>query len=188
MNKKRRLVLAVTGASGSIYARLLIDRLDRLREQIDECFLVFSDNARAVWEYELGHFDENMLPYKVYSNSDYFAPFASGSAGFDCMIICPCSMGAVGRIANGVSNDLISRSADVILKERKHLILTVRETPFSQIHLRNMLSLTEAGAVICPACPSFYSKPADIEAVVSTVVDRLLQLAGFEFDRYRWGS
>ena len=123
-----------------------------------------------------------------YQPGNFFAPMASGSAGYDAMIVCPCTMGTLGRIAAGVSSDLLTRAADVMLKERKKLILVPREAPFSLIHLNNMKLLTEAGAIICPASPSFYSKPATIEDVAMTVVDRVLALAGFDLESYAWGS
>ena len=116
------------------------------------------------------------------------APFASGSAGFDTMIVCPCSMGTLGRIASGVSDDLITRSADVILKERRKLILVVRETPYSLIHINNMKTVTEAGGIICPATPSFYSLPKTAEEIAGTVINRVIDLVGFENDSYRWGK
>ena len=130
----------------------------------------------------------NNTPFKVYGKEDFFAPFASGSAGYDALIICPCSMGTLGRIASGISNDLITRAADVLLKERKKLICVVRETPYNLIHLRNMTAVTEAGGIICPATPSFYSKPQTIEEAAETVVDRALQLAGIDIKTYRWGA
>ena len=116
------------------------------------------------------------------------APFASGSAKFDTMIVCPCSMGVLGRIASGMSNDLTTRAADVILKERRRLILVLRDTPFSLIHINNMKLVTEAGGIICPASPSFYSKPQTFEELAATVIDRVLDLVGFELDTYRWGA
>jgi len=116
---------------------------------------------------------------KEYSNKDFFVPFASGSSDFDTMIICPASMGILGRIASGTSDDLIARGADVMLKERRKLILVPRETPYNLIHIRNMETLTLAGAIICPASPSFYSKPASIDELVMTVVERVISLAGF---------
>ena len=116
------------------------------------------------------------------------APFASGSARFQTMIICPCSMGMLGRIAAGISDDLITRAADVILKERRRLILVPRDTPLSLIHLKNMVAVTEAGGIITPACPSFYSKPADFESLAATVVDRVLDLAGLELPTFRWND
>lgn len=186
--KKIRLIIGVTGASGSVYGKLLIDKVKSLEDQVDECGIVFSDNARAVWSYELCSFDETLIPFKLYRQDDFFSPLASGSAHFDVMIVCPCTMGTLGRIASGVSNDLLTRAADVILKERKKLILIPREMPYSLIHLNNMKLLTEAGTIICPASPSFYSKPQNIEEAVMTVVDRVLTLAGFEFPGFHWGA
>ena len=116
------------------------------------------------------------------------APFASGSSSYTALIICPCSMGTLGRIAGGISNDLVTRTADVMLKERCKLICVVRETPYNLIHLRNMTAVTEAGGIICPATPSFYSKPQTIEEAAYTVIHRVLQLAGIESDGYRWGE
>lgn len=185
---KKKIVVAITGASGSIYAKLLLGKLMLLSDQIEKADVVLSSNAIDVWKHELGNDFSYGDDFRVFKNDDFFAPFASGSAGYDCMIVCPCSMGVVGRVANGISNDLISRAGDVMLKERKKLILAVRETPYSQIHLKNMLALTEAGAIICPATPSFYSMPENIEQLANTVVDRILNLAGFSFDSYRWGG
>ena len=186
--KKLKIIIGITGASGSIYGKLLLDKVKSLEGQIRDCGVVFSDNARAVWAYELGKFNEKEVPFQVYRPDDFFSPLASGSAGYDVMIVCPCTMGTLGRIASGVSTDLLTRAADVILKERKKLILVPREMPYSLIHLNNMKILTEAGAVICPASPSFYSKPQNMEEAVMTVVDRALTLAGFEFPSFRWGK
>lgn len=159
-----------------------------MQKQINEVNIVFSSNARDVWLHELGSFDETEIPFKIYGKNDFNAPFASGSAGFDTMIIIPCSMGTLGRIAQGISNDLISRAADVILKERRKLILVTRETPLNLIHINNMKTITEAGGIICPATPSFYSKPQTINELVQTVTDRVLSLAGLETDGYQWGT
>ena len=186
--KKHKIIVGVTGASGSIYAKVLLNKLVLLKDQIEEVGIVFSDNARDVWEYELGNKDYEKLPFKVYGKNDFMAPFASGSARFGTMIVCPCSMGTLARIAQGISNDLITRSADVILKERRKLILVTRDTPLSLIHLENMRSVTLAGAIIAPASPSFYSKPADFESLAATVVDRVLDLAGLENVTYRWSE
>jgi 4-hydroxy-3-polyprenylbenzoate decarboxylase len=119
---------------------------------------------------------------------DFHAPFASGSGQFNTMIIIPCSMGTLGRIATGVSNDLITRAADVVLKERRKLICVVRDTPYNLIHIRNMETVTLAGGIICPATPSFYSVPKTIEEVAATVVDRVLDLAGINVKTFRWGN
>lgn len=184
----RKIVVAITGASGSIYAKVLLNRLVELKDQISEVGVVMSDNAKVVWQEELQNQDYNQIPFKFYSKNDFFAPFASGSARFDTMIICPCSMGTLARIAHGISSDLTTRAADVILKERRKLILVTRETPLSQIHIQNMKIITETGGVICPASPSFYSMPKTFDDLAATVVDRVLSLAGFDFNHYQWGT
>ena len=184
--EKKKIVVAITGASGAIYSQRLLFYFSKIIEQIETVDLVFTENADSVWKYELA--EELPASFKIYKNDDFFAPFASGSAKYDSMIICPASMGMIGRIAAGVSNDLISRAADVMLKERKKLIVVPRETPYNLIHLRNMTSLTEAGAIIIPASPSFYSKPDTIEKLVDTVVFRILDLINLDFKSYRWGE
>ncbi|MGZ3852873.1 MAG: UbiX family flavin prenyltransferase, partial [Flavisolibacter sp.] len=118
----------------------------------------------------------------------FTAPFASGSAKYDAMIIVPCSMGTLGRIASGVSNDLVTRGSDVMLKERRKLILVIRDTPYNLVHIRNMESVTLAGGIICPASPSFYSKPQSIEQAAATVVDRVVDLTGLSNESFRWGQ
>ncbi|MBJ10200.1 MAG: 3-octaprenyl-4-hydroxybenzoate carboxy-lyase [Flavobacteriales bacterium] len=185
---KHKIIVSVSGASGAIYAKVLFDKLQQLSEQIDAVGVLMSDNAKFVWETELGNKDYENLPFDFYEKQDFMAPFASGSAQYETMIICPCSMGIMGRIATGVSNDLTTRSADVILKERRKLILVTRETPLSLIHINNMKFVTEAGGIICPASPSFYSNPTNFEALVSTVIDRVLTLSGLNLDMYRWGD
>ncbi|NBO59108.1 MAG: UbiX family flavin prenyltransferase [Chitinophagia bacterium] len=185
---EKKIVIAITGASGSIYANLLIKKLGKIKEQWNEVTIVFSDNAKTVWKTELGNEDYNQLPYPIFEKSDFNAPFASGSGRFDTMIIIPCSVGTLGRIAQGVSNDLITRAADVILKERRKLICVLRETPYNFIHIKNMETITLAGGIICPATPSFYSNPKTIEEAASTVVDRVLDLAGLNIKTYRWGN
>ena len=185
--QKHKIIIGITGASGSVYGKMLLEKLAALQDQITDCGVIFSANAKDVWKFELGEFDTDHIPFMVYSPDDFFAPMASGSAGYDAMIICPCTMGTLGRIASGVSNDLMTRAADVILKERKKLILVPRELPYSLIHLNNMKLLTEAGAIICPASPSFYSKPQTINEAVMTVIDRVLKIAGFDFSSFHWG-
>ncbi len=184
----KKIVIAVGGSSGSIYAKVLMDRLVELKGQWEAVGVVMSSNARFNWEYELGEASYEHYPFQFYEKMDFMAPFASGSAKYDTMIVCPCSMGLLGRIASGISNDLTTRAADVILKERRRLILMPRDTPFSLIHINNMKLLTEAGAIICPAIPSFYSKPSTFEDLALTVIDRILDLAGFELNSYRWGE
>jgi len=182
----RKIVIAITGASGAIYAKLLLEKMQQLNNQVKEIAVVMSDNAKDVWKFELDDESYNNLPFKIYSKQNFMAPFASGSAGFDTMVIVPCSMGTLGRIAGGISDDLITRAADVVLKERRKLILVARDTPFNLIHIRNMQTVTEAGGIICPAIPSFYSKPQTIEELAMTVVNRVIDLMGLENDSYRW--
>ncbi len=185
---KRKIVIAVTGASGSLYARQLVDKLLAIPGQWNELALVITDNAKTVWKTELGNDSFNQYTVNIYDKNDFNAPFASGSGQFDTMIIIPCSMGTLGRIATGVSNDLITRAADVILKERRKLVCVVRDTPYNLMHIRNMETVTVAGGIICPATPSFYSRPQTIEAVAATVVDRVLDLCGFTIASFRWGT
>ena len=184
----RKIVVAVTGASGSIYARLLLNKLAALKDQWEAVAVVMTENAKEVWRTELDTTDYGNYSFPFFSQRDFNAPFASGSGKYDTMIVIPCSMGTLGRVATGVSSDLITRAADVILKERRKLICVVRDTPYNLIHIRNMETVTLAGGIICPATPSFYSRPATIEAVAATVVDRVLDLAGLDHATYRWGE
>jgi len=181
-----KIAVAVTGASGSVYARVLLDKLLEMKEQVTEVGLVWSDNAFTVWQHELGDKSYEKYPFKVWEKNNFMAPFASGSSSYSALIICPCSMGTLGRIAGGMSNDLVTRTADVMLKERRKLICVVRETPYNLIHLRNMTTVTEAGGIICPATPSFYSQPKNIEEAAYTVIHRVLHLSGINIDGYKW--
>lgn len=183
-----KIAVAITGASGAIYAKILLEQLQELREQVNEVALVWSENAKYVWKHELGNEDYENIPFRSYEKNDFTAAFASGSSSYSALIICPCSMGTLGRIASGMSNDLITRAADVMLKERRKLICVVRETPYNLIHLRNMTTVTEAGGIICPATPSFYSNPKDINQAVKTVTDRVLQLCGIDIKGFKWGE
>ena len=185
---KRKIIVSVSGASGAVYAKVLFDRLLALKSQVDKVGVIMSDNAKDVWKYELENELYKNYPFDFYDKNDFMAPFASGSAQYDTMIICPCSMGTLGRIASGVSNDLTTRAADVILKERRKLILIVRETPYNLIHINNMKTATEAGAIVCPATPSFYSKPTTVEQIALTVIDRVIDLCGIENDSFRWSE
>lgn len=192
--KKHKIIVGITGASGSIYTKVLLEKLSLLNDQVESIGIVMSDNAKQVWECELPasplapllQRGENI--FQSFGKNDFHAPFASGSSDFRTMIVCPCSMGTMARIATGVSNDLITRAADVILKERRKLILVPRDTPLSLIHINNMKTITEAGGIICPASPSFYSQPKTFEELASTVVDRVLDLCGLEIKTYRWGT
>ena len=184
----KKIVVAISGSSGSIYAKVLLDKLLLLQGQTEAVGIVATAAAKLNWELEIGPMDLSAYPFQLYEPHDFFAPFASGSAKYDTMIVCPCSMGSLARIATGISNDLITRAADVMLKERRKLILVTRESPLSLIHINNMKAVTEAGGIIAPASPSFYSRPQDIASIAGTVVDRVLDLAGFEVPTYRWGA
>jgi len=183
-----KVIIGLGGSSGAIYGKLLLDRMVSMPDQYSEVGIVMSRNAQINWALELPGVAINSYGFKVYANDDFYAPFASGSARYNKMIICPCSMGTLARIAHGLSDDLMTRAADVILKEKRQLIVVPRETPFSLIHLQNMSLLTQAGAIICPAIPSFYHKAKTIEDVCLTVVDRVLDLAGFQIESNRWGE
>ncbi len=176
----RKIVVGITGASGVIYAHLLLKKLAGLSDQYERMDLVISKTAREVWQHELQDEPIDQHSFKIWDPDSFWAPMASGSAGYDTMIIIPCTMGTMGRIASGHANDLITRTADVMLKERKKLILVSRETPLSLIHIRNMETITLAGGIVCPANPSYYQKPTSIEELAETVVDRVLTLVGIE--------
>jgi 4-hydroxy-3-polyprenylbenzoate decarboxylase len=184
----KKIVIAITGASGSLYAKNLLDKLIHLQGQWNDIGVVMTDNAKQVWQTELSNDSYKEYGFRFFGPHDFMAPFASGSGKFDTMIIVPCSMGTLGRIASGMSNDLITRAADVILKERRKLICVVRDTPYNLIHIRNMETVTLAGGIICPATPSFYSRPQTLDQVAATVVDRILDLAGFDISTFRWGA
>ncbi|MBK8956617.1 MAG: UbiX family flavin prenyltransferase [Saprospiraceae bacterium] len=181
-----RIVIGVGGASGSLYAKVMLQKLMLQKEH--EIQLVFTGNAMQNWRLENPEVDPMDFTFKIFDNKDFSAGFASGSGKFDAMIICPCSAGLMGRIANGVSDDLMTRSADVMLKERKKLILVLRETPLHLIHIENMRQLTLAGAIICPAIPSFYSKPQTMDELALTVSNRALELAGIDTASFQWGK
>jgi flavin prenyltransferase len=181
---KKKIVVAITGASGSLYAKRLLQQLEPIPDL--EVGIVMSRNAPDVWRQELEEDPE--IPFPIYDRMDYMAPFASGSAKYMHMAIVPCSMGTLGRIASGFSDDLITRAADVILKERRQLICMVRDTPLNLIHLDNMRTVTMAGGIILPAIPSFYSRPESIEAVIDTVVHRIMDQMEIDFKSYRWGE
>jgi 4-hydroxy-3-polyprenylbenzoate decarboxylase len=184
----KKIAIAITGASGSIYARLLLQKLAEIKDQIEELSIVITNNAKFVWETEIGDTQYDQFSARYFSTKDFTAPFASGSAKYDALIIIPCSMGTLGRIANGISNDLITRAADVLLKERKKLVCVIRDTPYNLIHIKNMETVTLAGGIICPATPSFYSKPQTLEEAALTVVDRVIDLIGLSNSSFRWGA
>ena len=184
----QKIVIGITGASGSIYAERLLTKLMQMKDQVDALGVVMSNNAKDVWRTELENSSFKNFDIPFFDHNNFFAPFASGSGQYNTMIIVPCSMGTLGRVASGISNDLITRAADVVLKERRKLICVVRETPYNLIHLKNMETITLAGGIICPATPSFYSNPKTIVEVADTVVDRIIDLAGLQQTSYRWGA
>lgn len=181
-----KLVVAISGATGAPYARRLLDFLAEHGPahgvSVD---LVFTTTGKQVWKQEIGA--EPRYPFKIWKNQDFTAPFASGSSLYDAMVVIPCSAGALARIAHGVSVDLVGRAADVMLKERRKLLLVLRETPISLVHARAMTQVIEAGAMVMPASPSFYSAPKTIDALVDTVVARVLDRLGLPNDlMQRW--
>ena len=191
--KVRKIVVAVGGASGSIYAQRLLASLARLQEQGQglEVALCFSRAGEEVWKHEIGApvADSLGVSFRRYGLNDFHAPFASGSAGWDAMVVIPCSSGGLARIAHGISDDLIGRAADVMLKERRPLVLVFREAPLSMVHLENMTAAARAGATILPASPSFYSHPTTLEALVDTVNARVLDHLGVDNRLMpRWGD
>lgn len=181
----RKIILAIGGSSGSIYAQRLLTKIRDLTGI--KLGVVMTDNAISNWEIEIGMFSVKEWPFTFYDKNDFNAPFASGSAKYDTMIICPSSMGLIGRIANGHSNDLIT-SSRCDPERKKKIDHSPQETPYNLIHLKNMTKLTKSGAIICPATPSFYSKPQNIEELADTVIDRVLDLASLGIKTYRWGE
>ena len=178
-----KLVIAATGASGTIYLQRLLSQIDCAANEVH---LVMSGHAKQVAAQEV---DRLVVPdgVKEHAESDLNVPFVSGSARFDAMVIVPCSMATLGRIASGCSDTALLRAADVFLKERRKLILVPRETPWSLIHARNAVTLLEAGAILLPAIPSFYSRPGSVDEVADTVVWRILDQIGLPNPRaYRW--
>ena len=180
------IIVAITGASGAIYARQILDLLIN-SEDVSRVALVMSDHARDVVEAE-----GVVLPasdkVQQFANDDMWSSLASGSARWDAMIVVPCSMGTVGRVAAGVSRTLIERAADVMLKERRRLVMVVREAPYSLIHLRNLTTITEAGAIVLPASPSFYFKPQTIDELASTISLRAVEMLGIDVKHRSWGE
>ncbi len=184
----KKIVIAITGASGMTYANQLLEILktEGLQKQISELAIIVSENVERIWKSEIFNNNISDFGFKIYKNNNFYVPFASGSSAYDVMIIIPCSMGTMGRISNGISDSLISRTADVMLKERKKLILVSREMPLSLIHINNMKTITEAGGIICPASPNFYNNPQNIIEIINTVVERVLDLANLKHSAKRW--
>lgn len=181
------LLIAITGASGAVYAKRMLQKLEGLRGQADRIAVVFTDSGKKVWQYELGE-DPVELPFIQYDNNNFFTPPASGSGRFNTMVVIPCTMGTLAAIAHGLADDLVARAADVMLKERRNLIIVPREMPFNLIHIRNMEQIVLAGGIICPANPSFYSGITTLEQAIDSVVNKVLHLAGFQFDSFNWAE
>jgi 4-hydroxy-3-polyprenylbenzoate decarboxylase len=179
-----KIIVAVTGASGAIYARQVLDALVAHAE-VERIALILSDHTEDVMRAE-GISLPASERIERFENSDMWASVASGSARWDAMIIVPASMGTVGRIASGISRTLIERAADVMLKERRRMVVVVRESPYSLIHLRNMTTLTEAGAIILPASPSFYFNPLTIEELCMTISTRAVEHLGITTNHQEW--
>lgn len=187
-NRPVRLLIGITGASGSIYAKKLLERIETLPDKPEQTAVIISEAGKKVWQYELGDTSFGTLPFTVYRNDDLFAPPASGSSGFTAMVICPCSVGTLGRIAAGTAEGLITRAADVMLKEKRKLILVIREAPLNLIHIRNMETVTLAGGTIFPASPGFYYPEKDPDSIIGHFADRVLEAAGLNIPgRYMWG-
>lgn len=184
--KKQKCIIAITGASGSIYAVNLLEKLRHHKSHFEEIAVIFSETGKKVILYETGSIPSLRKPFRLFSNDDLFASPASGSAGYDSMIVIPCSMGTLSRIAAGNAQTLIERTADVMLKERKQMILVTRETPLSLIHIRNMETVTLAGGIILPASPSFYRKPETINDLVDSVTERIMKFILPGSEGFHW--
>ena len=188
-SKKKNILVAITGASGAIYAKQLLEKLNDLKEKESlEISVIYSKTGKEVAIHEIGYDFVKELNLKTYEDNNFYAPFASGSSPADILVIAPCSMGTLGRIANGFSDSLITRAADVVLKERKKLILLTRETPLNLIHIKNMELISLSGGIIFPASPSFYNKPTNIEDLVNTVIFRILDFMHIAITYDRWGK
>lgn len=189
--KKKKIVVAITGASGAPYAKRLLTWLGaRAKNEGDvEIGVCLSATAPEVWALECGGDIRESIDQPVWGARDYKAPFASGSAGWNAMVVVPCSMGTAARIAHGISDTLLTRAADVMLKERRTLIVVPRETPLSVVHLENLTTLARAGALVMPAMPSFYGKPETMDQLLDTVLARVVDHLGLDHDlAHRWGS
>lgn len=188
---KRKIVVGITGASGAPYAKRLLEVLEeRARTKQDvEVGVCLSSTAPEVWALECGGDVREAVRSPIWGGRDYNAPFASGSAGWNAMVVIPCSMSTVARIAHGTSDSLLTRAADVMLKERRSLIVVPRETPLSVIHLENLTTLARAGALVLPAAPAFYTQPKTLADAVDGIVGRVLDHVGLEHElSKRWGS
>ena len=186
-----KIVVGITGASGAPYAKRLVDWLSaRQKSRGDvEVGVCTSATAPEVWALECGGDLREQIDAPIWGARDYRAPFASGSAGWHAMVVAPCSMGTAARIAHGISDTLLTRAADVMLKERRTLIVVPRETPLSVIHLENLTALARSGALVLPAMPSFYGRPSTMEQLIDSVVGRVIDHVGLDHDlSHRWGA
>lgn len=191
----RRIFIGITGASGTIYAQRLVEKILSVAE-LDRVYLTITASGLQVLRHELTSGEllreaidnKNKPRIRVFANDDFFAPFASGSNAPDDMVVIPCSMGTLSRVAHGASSNLLERACDVVLKQKHRLILVPRETPLNVIQLQNMLTLAQAGAYIVPACPAFYHQPRQLDDVVNFVVDRVLDCLAYPHDGKRWNS
>lgn len=186
MKSYGKILIAVTGASGACYAESLLRQIHSISNQFTQCDVVFSETGCKVWDYELPDNKRKAIPFQQFENHDFFAPPASGSAHYELMMVCPCSMGTLAKMANGMADNLICRAADVMLKEKRKLAIMVRETPYNLIHLKNMEQLMHTGAGIFPASPAFYHKPQTIQELVDNTILHFLQFAGFKVNRNEW--
>jgi len=182
---KRKVILGITGASGHIYARNMIDLLQKNKE-VNEVALVFSESGKQVWDYEKIKPVAKSEKITVFENNNLFAAPSSGSAMYTDMIIIPCSAGTMGKIASGVADNLICRAADVMLKERRNMVLAFREAPLSNIHIKNMGLISDAGGVIYPLSPFFYHHPVEIFDLVQPLNKRILSLLGLGEPQIKW--
>lgn len=200
MSAGSRVTVAITGASGAVYGIRLVEQLLQSGSHVNLLitspgFIVINEEVGIDWRGSADKVNDKIRVYFgagneliYYDNTDFFSPLASGSAGRDTLIIAPCSMGTLGRIASGISSNLLERAADVVLKERGNLIILPRETPLNSIHLKNMLALSRAGAVIVPAMPAFYHKPETMDDLVDFVVGKVLDQASIVHNLFkRWG-
>jgi len=183
---KKKIILAITGASGSLYAVQFLKLIQPLDVDVHA---IISDAGRLVLQHEMGLTPDDLQQYLVewHDAADFTAPMSSGSSRFDAMLVLPCTMGSLAAIANGIAENLIHRAADVMLKERKPLLLAVRETPLNRIHLENLLKVHDAGAIICPPMPSFYHHPESLEEMAVFFAGRLAEIIGIEISGLkRW--
>lgn len=181
-----KLIIGITGASGAIYAKRIIQTITKEKTKIQETAIIFTDIGKKVWQHEIKDLKISEIPFKIYENDNFFVPFASGSSNFDAMIICPCSMGTMGKIANSIADNLLTRTADVMIKENRKLIIVPREMPYSITHIKNMWKIKTAGVDICPASPAFYANPKNINDLTDTVIQKIFKLININLNYFEW--